>query len=110
MAQEGALPRPERWRPSPPILSGLGQFLPGGGTLQETGGPGWQSSQQNLLWKHTAGRLGPAAALSGAGGLATEQTPPLVSAYASVCLLSPHPDTHGCLGDGLGSFPVVRVF
>lgn len=110
MAQEGALPGPEHWRPSPPILSGLGQDRPGGGMLQEAGGRGWQNSQQNLLWKHTAGHLGPAAALSGGGGLATEQTPPRVSAYASVCPLSPHSDTHGCLGDGLGSFPVVRVF
>ena len=67
MAQEGALPWPEHWRPSPPILSGLGQDRPGGRTLQEAGGPGWQNSQQNLLWKHTAGRLGPAAALSGGG-------------------------------------------
>lgn len=58
MVQDGAPPRPEHWRLSPPILSGLGQDRPGGGALQEAGGPGWQSSQQNLLWKHKEGRLG----------------------------------------------------
>lgn len=42
-----------------------------------------------------------AAALSGGRGLATEQTPQLMSGYVSICPLSPHPDTHGCLRDGL---------
>ena len=79
MVQEGALPRPEHWRLSPPILSGLGQDRPDGGALREAGGPGWQSPQQNLLWKHKEGRLGPCCISLWGGASPLSRPPQLVS-------------------------------